>query len=293
MTRRGFLAGAASCALFAPGPLHAAGVPARIVSLDYGLAETLLALGVTPVALAQADAWSSWVVDPALPEGVINLGTALEANMELLQALRPDLILTTPYLARLHPMLERIARTESFAIYTPGGGTPYGLSIAATRRQGGLLGRDLQAEALISGAAALMATTRATLAPYADTPLFIVNFMDTRHVRVYGAKSLFDDVIGLCGLRNAWRGDTNYWGFATVGIEQLAHAPQARLIYLEPIAADVLASLHRSPLWNSLGFVRAGQVQRLPAVLMFGMLPSAMRFARLLGETLPKAPSHG
>lgn len=292
-TRRGFLAGAVSCALFASGSLNAAGVPSRIVSLDYGLAETLLALGVTPIAIAEADEWAGWVVDPALPGGVVNLGTALEANIELLHALKPDLILTTPYLARIRPMLERIARTETFAINTPDSGNPYERSVAATRRLGGIIGRDAEAQALITESAALMAATRAMLAPYAATPLFVVNFMDTRHVRVYGTKSMFDDVMTLCGLRNAWQGETNYWGFATVGIEQLARTPQARLIYLEPISPDVLATLKRSPLWNSLGFVREGRVQAMPAALMFGMLPSAMRFARLLGETLPKAASNG
>ncbi len=292
-TRRGFIAGTASCALLAPGTLHAAGAPSRIVSLDYGLAETLLAMGVTPIAIAEADEWAGWVVDPVMPKSVVNLGTALEANIELLHALKPDLILTTPYLARIRPMLERIARTESFAINTPEPGTPYERSLDATRRLGGMIGRDVEAQALIDEIAALMAATRAMLVPYAGTPTFVVSFMDTRHVRVYGAKSMFDDVMSLCGLRNAWQGGTNYWGFATVGIEQLAQAPEARLIYVEPIAADVLAALARSPLWNSLGFVRAGRVQAIPAALMFGMLPSAMRFARLLGEAIPKAASNG
>lgn len=293
-TRRGFLAGAMSCALLAPQPLHAAGVPVRIVSLDYGLAETLLAMGVTPIAIAEADEWPTWVVDPPLPAGVINLGAALEANIELLHALRPDLILSSPYLARIRPMLERIARTETFAINTPDAGTPYERSIAATRRLGGMLAREAEAEALIVAGEARMAATREKLAPQAGEPLLVVNFMDTRHVRVYGAKSLFDDVIERCGLANAWRGETNYWGFATVGIEQLADADGARLVYLEPIAPDVLAALARSPLWNSLPFVRAGRVHRMPAALMFGMLPSAMRFARLLDETLSgSGASHG
>jgi ABC-type Fe3+-hydroxamate transport system substrate-binding protein len=290
-TRRGFLAGAASCALLAPQPLDATGLPVRIVSLDYGLAETLLAMGVTPIAIAEADEWAGWVVEPALSAGVINLGTALEANVELLHALKPDLILTSPYLARIRPMLERIARTETFAINTPEPGTPYERSVVATHRLGGMLARQAEAEALIAGSAALMAATRQRLAPHADAPLLVVNFMDTRHVRVYGAKSLFNDVIERCGLANAWRGETNYWGFATVGIEQLADAAGARLIYLEPIAPDVLASLARSPLWNSLPFVRAGRVQRIPAALMFGMLPSAMRFARLLGDSLTRPGS--
>ena len=292
-TRRGFLAGAAACALLAPGRLDAAGAPSRIVSLDYGLAETLLAMGVSPIAIAEADEWSRWVIEPAMPEGVRNLGTALEANIELLHALKPDLILSTPYLARIRPMLQRIARTESFAINTPESGTPYPRSIEATQRLGGMIGRGEQAQALIASSATLMDATRGTLAPHAGTPLFVVSFMDTRHVRVYGAKSLFDDVMTLCGLTNAWQGSTNYWGFATVGIEQLASAPQARLIYVEPIAADVLAALARSPLWNSLGFVRAGRVQAMPSTLMFGMLPSAMRFARLLGQTLSGNVVHG
>lgn len=298
-TRRGFLA-AASCALLAPSallaplPLRAAGLPARIVSLDYGLAETLLAMGVTPVAIAEADEWTTWVVDPPLPAGVINLGAALEANIELLHALRPDLILTSPYLARIRPMLERIARTETFAINTPEAGTPYERSVAATRRLGGMLGRETEAEALIGASAALMTAMRERLAPQADAPLLVVNFMDTRHVRIYGAKSLFNDVIERCGLANGWRGETNYWGFATVGIEQLADVESGRLIYLEPIAPDVLAALARSPLWNSLSFVRAGRVHRMPPALMFGMLPSAMRFARLLNDTLSGADaSHG
>lgn len=293
LTRRGLLAAAASCAVLAPGHPQAGGAPTRIVSLDYGLAETLLALGVTPIAIAEADQWATWVIEPAMPPGVVNLGAALEANLELLHALKPELILTTPYLARIGPMLERLARTESFAIYSPEPGTPYARSLTATRRLGGMIGRESQAQALIDASAARMAATRAALASHAGTPVFVVSFMDTRHVRVYGAKSLFDDVMTLCGLTNAWRGEVNYWGFATVGIEQLARAPEARLIYVEPIAADVRAALARSPLWNSLGFVRAGRVHAMPPALMFGMLPSAMRFAGLLAQTLAGAPAHG
>lgn len=293
LTRRGLLAAAASCAVLAPGPSRAGAAPARIVSLDYGLAETLLALGVTPIAIAEAEAWATWVIEPAMPPGVVNLGAALEANLELLHALKPELILTTPYLARIGPMLERLARTESFAIYSPEPGTPYARSLTATRRLGGMIGRESQAQALIDASAARMAATRAALASHAATPVFVVSFMDTRHVRVYGAKSLFDDVMTLCGLTNAWRGEVNYWGFATVGIEQLARAPEARLIYVEPIAADVRAALARSPLWNSLGFVRAERVHAMPPALMFGMLPSAMRFAGLLEQTLAGTPAHG
>jgi iron complex transport system substrate-binding protein len=280
---------AAACCLAARGGAAGAGElspPARIVSLDYGLTETLLALGVAPVGMVQVGAWADWVVEPALPAGMIDLGADREPNLELLAALRPDLIVTTPYLAAIRPVLERFAPTRTFSIYAPPGGRPYELSVAATRELAGVLGRATEGEALIARAEARMTEISARLRDMADIPLLIVSFLDAHHVRVYGAGSLFDDTLKRCGLANGWRGPCNYWGFATVGIEALAAVPESRLVYLEPVSGDVLLRLAGSPLWNSLAFVRAGRIQRLPAALMFGMLPSAMRFAALLGEHL-------
>jgi len=110
-----------------------------------------------------------------------------------------------------------------------------------------------------------------------------------RHVRVYGAKSLFQDVLDKLDLRNAWRGETNHWGFATVGIEALAIQGDARLFYLKPLPPDALPTLAGSPLWRSLSFVKNGHVDGLPAVLMFGAIPAAERFARLIAERLATA----
>ena len=85
------------------------------------------------------------------------------------------------------------------------------------------------------------------------------------------------------GLTNAWTGETNYWGFNTIGLERLATMPaDVRLIAFEPIPPDVPQMQAASPLWQSLPFVAAGRTSVLPGVLMFGMLPSALRFAELL-----------
>ncbi len=289
LSRRALLQAATAGAL-AGGPAAAMpAAPARIATLDYGLAETLLALGRPPLAIAEADEWAVWVVDPPLPAGTVNLGSALEPNLEVLTALRPDLILTTPYLGRITPILHLIAPTRRFAIYAPEVGAPYEASVAATRQLATELGVEGAGERLVAQVEAAFAEVRARHEGRAGEPVFVVNFMDARHVRVYGEHSLFDAVLRRCGLANAWQGPTNYWGFATVGIEQLAQMPAARLLYLEPVTPDVLGALARSPLWNSLGFVRAGRVQRMPAVLMFGMLPSAQRFARLIDAALASA----
>jgi len=55
--------------------------PRRIVSLDFGLAETLLEIGVVPVGLTATDDWNDWVAEPRLPALVVNHGGTFEPNV--------------------------------------------------------------------------------------------------------------------------------------------------------------------------------------------------------------------
>lgn len=281
--RRSLLLG---CAAAAIAPSSRAAVPQRrLAAMDYGLAETLIRLGCPPRGLVATQDWARWVVEPELPADIVNLGTGREPNLEVLQALRPDAILSTPYHAGIHHRLERIAPVISLPVYVPDG-RPLALAGDATTRLGSLIGDPAAAERLKAEAEAVFARTREALSGRRLPPIYLVNFMDQRHVRVYGAKSLFDDVMRRIGLVNAWTGQTNYWGFATVGIEELQIGTDALLIYFDPVPPAVLPALARNPIWQSLSFVRKDRVHGLPPVLMFGCVPSAMRFARLVGNTL-------
>ncbi len=117
-------------------------------------------------------------------------------------------------------------------------------------------------------------------------PLLVVAFMDTRHARVFGRASLFGNAIDGLGLRNAYPGAVNPWGFATVGVEQLAPYGDACLLVVDPAPADTWPTLERSPLWTELPFVREGRVRRLAPVLTFGAVSAAARFARLATQAL-------
>ncbi|MGQ7791106.1 ABC transporter substrate-binding protein [Faunimonas sp. B44] len=281
-TRRSFLAG--SFALAAAPGISAASARAapRIVSLDYGLATTLLALGVVPAGVAAAADWDLWVVEPELPRGIVDVGADQEPNLELLAAMRPDLILITPYLEASRSVLERIAPVLSFAIYADEG-EPLRRAEAATLDLARRLGREDAAEAFLAAADDAFSGCARRLASRAIPPVALVNFMDDRHARIYGRQSLYQDVLERIGVANAWTGATNYWGFQTIGIEELGRLdPELRLISFEPVPPDTAPTLARSPLWTSLPFVQAGRVSTLPGVLMFGMVPSALRFGGLL-----------
>ncbi len=288
--RRIFLKGVAAAATLNPWSAAAMRAP-RVVSLDYAAAATLIELGIPPVGLASADRWGRWVVEPPLPSGVVNIGQDLAVNLEVIASLKPDLILTTPYTDALRPRLETIAPVHEVSIYNDTG-TPLKNSIAETRRMGSLLGKDAEAERFLRSASAAFDAARARVSALDPHPVAMINFMDQRHARVYGRHSLYQDVLDRIGLENAWQRPTNHWGFATVGLEELAReAPPAMdLLVFEPLIEDIRPTLASSPLWRQMPVVREGRFVVLPPVLMFGMVPAALRFTRLAIQYI-EAPS--
>lgn len=290
LARRRLLQGAGAMALLSL-PVPAIADSPKIVSLDYGLASTLLSLGIVPAAVASLADWGKWVIEPAMPEGVIDLGSSWEVNLEILTALKPDLILTTPYLDASLPRLQGVGKVLRLETYRPDGGAILPSVIAATRRLAAEIGREAEAERFLAQADAFFDECRARLARRPRPSLALVNFMDARHVRIFGAPGLYDAVLTRIGLANAWTGAANYWGFEIVGIETLARItdPDALLIAFEPVPGDVLPKLARSPLWQALPFARPGHFAVLPGALLFGMVNEAMRFARLMTARLEES----
>ncbi|EJT02444.1 iron-siderophore ABC transporter substrate-binding protein [Rhizobium sp. CCGE 510] len=258
-----------------------------VVSLDYGLASTMLALGQTPRAVVSLRNWSEWVVVPTMPTGVIDLGTTSEINLEVLTSIRPSLILSTPFLAALDEKLSRIAPVERFTIYAEQN-EALDCSYAETLRLGAMIGRAEQAKAFLSHADATFDRLRERTKNLSAPPVAVINFIDNRHARIYGGPGLFSGAMKRIGLENAWKGEASYWGFQTIGLEQLAELGEdAHLIIVSPLLPpDVLTQLSESPLWTSLPFVKRQRLSVIPGVLMFGMVEEALRFSTLVVDTL-------
>lgn len=286
LTRRN-LVGAIACSALLPRPLGASPAAQRVAVLDWAIAETLFALGEPPVALVAASDWNRFVVEPRLPAGTADIGVQQEVNFELLAALHPDLILTSPFSQDQEPALARIAPVRRFTVFEPTS-SPLERPRRLTRELGAMVGAERQAEAVIAYSDAQLAACRARLARLRLPPVLLVGFLDARHVRAYGGVGLYQNVLDTLGLENAWTKPTNAWGFATTGIEGLATDKDVRLVAFQPVPPDALPTLAQSPLWRELPFVKAGHMSILPPVLMFGALPAALRFARLLTTELER-----
>ncbi|MCA0054446.1 MULTISPECIES: ABC transporter substrate-binding protein [unclassified Mesorhizobium] len=257
----------------------------NVAAIDWGMLETLLALGVEPAAATELIQFRRIAVEPAVPQTVTDLGLRGTPNYELLRIVAPDLIVISNFYEYQRPILERIAPVFAQTVYEAGV-PPYALAEAATLALGEKLGRPAEAKRYLDETADDIARRRAALPTRSARPVFVISLGDSRHFRAFGRDSMFGDVLTRLGLVNAWSDETSYSAAAPVGLEALARVPEASILIVSPLPADVGRSLPTNALWNALPAVRQGRVAVLEAINHFGCLPSARRFARLATAAL-------
>ena len=173
----------------------------RLVSIDWTHTETLLALGVTPVAVAQIPDYNSWVKSPEIPQTVADVGLRTQPNLERLHELKPDKILLSPMFSTLETQLSKIAPVTTIGLYRSGD-VDWSALERVTRQLAEVSEKEPQAEALIEQANGEM-DRLSTKLPDNAPPMLMVQFMDTNHVRVFGNNSLYKASVNKIGLEGA------------------------------------------------------------------------------------------
>ncbi|MFC4304941.1 ABC transporter substrate-binding protein [Cohnella boryungensis] len=95
------------------GDVQVPGSPLRVVALDIGALDNLLSLGIKPVGapsiLAAGDPYPKYL---AGTDGITNIGTVNEPNLEAIDALKPDLIIGNKDTHdQIHETLKKLAPT--------------------------------------------------------------------------------------------------------------------------------------------------------------------------------------
>jgi ABC-type Fe3+-hydroxamate transport system substrate-binding protein len=298
-SRRHALAGLSAAALVvAGGPLvraaHAAApgaglapLPAaRVVVLDWPLTEVVLSLGVVPVGVSRPPWYAKLDGNPPLPPSVVDTGLLYQPNFEVLAALKPDLIVITPWHAPLRALLERIAPTLTVQLFGPGIDV-YPAVHAATRKLADALGRVAAADALFARADAQLADASTRLAGFRaiGRPVYLIRPIDDRHIAVFGKNSLFGGVLGALGIDNAWQDFADPQGMTEADLGALAKHADAQAVTIG-VPPAVAAQLARSPLWRALPFVKQNRVQHIDPLPQLGGVVASMRFASQLAQAL-------
>ncbi len=277
--------------MLSSGAARAAAEP-RVAAIDWGMLETCLAIGVVPVAATELIQFRKIAVEPVVPDSVSDIGLRGAPNYELLRIVAPELILVSGFYEYQRAALERIAPVLSLPVYEAGR-PPYALAETSTLTLGARLGRQSEASRYVEDTAAELSRLKAAFVPVASRPLFIISLGDSRHFRAFGADSMFGDVLARLGLTNAWTDGTSYSAAAPVGLEALARVPDAAIVIVAPLPAELGRTLPENALWNALPAVRNNRVALLDPINHFGGLPSARRFARLLAQVLLDGAGNG
>lgn len=293
LTRRhllqGLTLGGLACATGLP--LLAGERLSRIVALNWVAAETLLTLGVAPLAISDDRYYRVRMPTQTLPDSVLDVGPYWEPNLELIQQLQPQLILSDPMTPTLERRLNGIAPTERVAIYPAADGA-WRATTDFMRNLAQRLGREQTATDYIAAGERRLDQLRASLSVRAQPPVCVaVLNQDGRHAAVYGKNSMVQDVLDRLGLVNAWQGPVGPVGLAMVSIERLAERPDAHLVYVDiPTTSARLQSLRQpNDLWANLPAVRQGHTLTLQRFYPYAGAASVLDLAERIAAYLDNA----
>lgn len=281
------LAAAQGLAVFAPG--RALAEPAtRVVCVDWASAESLAWLGLMPLAVPELATYRRWLPEPALPAATVDLGARSEPNLELLAALRPDLIYIPSWQSGMRVLFGRIAPTDVSVVIDARRGA-YRRIRELLLQVGRAVGREDAARGRLSEFDAALDELRVMLSSRPRRSLYVAVLSENgAQAFVYGRGSWVDAVLARIGLRNAWTVETSFYGNSLVGISELAADPQAAILYIDQGSRTRRAEalLRESTLWRGLPAVAGGRAVAIPAFYALGGVPSALRCARILGRVM-------
>lgn len=271
-----------TAALLAPALSWASGtpVPQRLAVLDWGLAETILALGVTPAGVSAPAWYRKLIPTPALPQTVQDLGLLFQPNLETLYALKPDAIVITPQHALLKPALEKIAPTLTLPAH--------GLSafIDSTRRLGATLQRRAQAQSLLARLHQQIARARGC-AQTLRQPVIFATPVDALHLQLYTGGSLPGDVLAACGMRNGWPGGGGAEGSVLMELTRIATLDARLILLVAEDRRDAVARWRQSPLWQRLPLTSRYPIGLIEQPISdAGALITAGRFADIFSQLM-------
>ena len=278
-----------------PAPAALAASPSeRIIAINWLAAETLLALGVTPLAVSDVGYFRRRIARPLLPASVQEIGPYWEPNIELIAALKPARILSDTLAPTILDSLKRIAPVDVVSVY-PAASDVWQALLTFITELGKTVAAPLQASQLIRRATQALSENQQQLRHAAGQRiLVVVRSQDGKYVTVYGKNSLPDAILSRLGLRNAWIQPVGAMGTANIGVEKLAALPADGLFYTELPTTLTRVSRLRQPqgLWQQLPLVVQGRARELTHFFPFGGLTTAVSLAQRITTALTEPEAH-
>jgi len=223
--------------------------PERIVVLDTGEIDAVLALGIVPVGTATPNGTVPSYLQPQL-QGSTNVGSLDGLRWEAIAALQPDLILGSQLrVDELYDQLSAIAPT----VFSIRPGFPWKENLLLA---GAALGEETRAIELLNDYQRRADAIRARFTP--PPTISLLRFMPDR-IRLYGNLSMVGVVLRDVGLPRPANQDIQELA-AEISPERISEADADWIFYSSygPKDGTAEGSVVGGELWNRLGAVQRG-----------------------------------
>lgn len=199
----------------AMGETEIEGTPKRVVVLDTGELDSAMSLGVTPVGAVEA------VEGLGLPsylegtDGIENVGTIEEPNLEKIATLEPDLILSSKLRhEQIYDQLNQIAPT----VFTETTGVTWKANF---KKHAKAMNREAQAEKILAGYDDRIEQFGEAMGDrLEDTEVSVVRFL-SGEIRIYQKESFVGTVLEDAGLPRPPAQDVDAFAMLNVSEEEI------------------------------------------------------------------------
>lgn len=254
----------------------------RVAVLEWQQIEDALTLCVAPVAVSDAEGYSTYVKAEQLPEGTVDVGTRGEPDLDALYGADPDLIIVEAAGAD-DDLIAQLEKRDVPVLVTVGADASDQIGnmkkVFSTIAEA--TGRTERAEQVLEEFDAHLAEAKEQVADV-DLPttdfLFFDGWIEGGNVvvRPYGQGALFTELGEELGLTAAWTDEIDEaygsggvdpsYGLAQTDIEGLTAVGDANLFYSDDETPDnYLTELEKSPIWAALPAVQEGRAHAFPA----------------------------
>ncbi|MGJ3352134.1 iron-siderophore ABC transporter substrate-binding protein [Providencia sp. Je.9.19] len=259
--------------------------PERIVVLDWDLLEQVLSLDIIPVGATEINSYNQWVVMPAAPESIDEVGTRAEPNLEKIASLKPDVILATSAQQDLIPLLQRIAPV----VYLTNFSAQDDAAIVAIRHfktLATLFNKQQQAEKQLAQLDKQFELLRAKLAQVYpnNTEVTVIRFSTLTSVFLPTENASINYVLQRLGLKPAVKLPARPWGITQRRINELSRIDDGYVLFLRPFPDE--KKLADARLWQAMPFVQKNQVNGVIPVWNYGGVYSLQRMAQAITDSL-------
>jgi len=262
----------------------------RVAVLEWQQVEDALTLCVTPVAVADAAGYRQWDKAETLPEGVKDVGTRQEPNLDALFQTKPDLVIVEAQ-TRDDAIIGQLEKYGVPVLVTIGADAkdPVKQLLATFDLIAQATGRTERAEAVATEMKSHLAEAKKTLAAASPSRTDFVYFdgwVDggTVSLRPFGAGSLIGAIGAELGLTNAWKGETDpAYGLGSTDIEGMTTVGSATLLHTGTEESDsdgFITAAEKNPAWASIPAVKEKRIHAFPTgIWTFGGPHSAEKIA--------------